>query len=231
MTDASSRSAPISVEDPDRARSLAKALLDIEAVSLRPHDPFTWSSGRVAPIYCDNRRILAHPRIRRVIAEGFADIIRDSTSGSLVIAGTATAGIPHAAWLAEQLEAPMAYVRSSAKEHGQGRRIEGARLNSDDAVIIVEDLVSTGNSALNAVSAVQETGATVRAVLTIFTYQLDAATVAVRDAGLPCYALTDFHVLLEVARRHRAFSEADFSILKAWREDPVAWSVEHGGAG
>ncbi|MFB6231632.1 MAG: orotate phosphoribosyltransferase [Salinibacter sp.] len=231
MADASSRSAPISVEDLDRARSLARALLNIEAVSLRPHDPFTWSSGRVAPIYCDNRRTLAHPRIRRVIAEGFADIIRDSTSGSLTIAGTATAGIPHAAWLAEQLEAPMAYVRSSAKEHGQGRRIEGTRLNADDAVIIVEDLVSTGASALGAVSAVQETGATVRAVLTIFTYQLDVATAAFRDAEVPCHALTDFHVLLETARRHRAFSEEDFSILKAWREDPTAWSDEHDGAG
>lgn len=231
MAGASSRSSPISVTDSNRAQSLARDLLDIEAVSLRPHDPFTWSSGLVAPLYCDNRRTLAHPRIRRSIAEGFADLSRGAAPMPVTIAGTATAGIPHAAYLAERLEAPMAYVRSSAKEYGRGRRVEGTRLGPAHDVLVVEDLISTGSSALDAVSAARNTGATVQAVLAIFTYQLDAATKAFRDAGVPCHALTSFHVLLDVARRHYEFTDEALSILKAWRADPEGWSVEHGGKG
>ena len=218
--------------DPDtskRARSLAGALLNIEAVALRPHAPFTWSSGLRAPIYCDNRRTLAHPPVRRAIADGFANIVRGEEWMPLTVAGTATAGIPHAAWLAERLDAPMSYVRSEAKEHGQGRRIEGARLGPDDDVVVVEDLISTGGSALDAVSAVRETGAMVRAVLAIFSYGLDAADTAFREAGVPCRVLTTFPVLLDVARRQHDLSGEAQALLEEWRADPEAWSHEHGG--
>jgi orotate phosphoribosyltransferase len=216
-------------EASDRARSVARALLEIDAVSLRPHDPFAWSSGLAAPIYCDNRRTLAVPSVRGTIADGFAEIVREAEWGSISIAGTATAGIPHAAWLADRLDAPMAYVRSAAKEHGQGRRIEGARLGPDDEVVVVEDLISTGGSALEAVSAVRETGATVQAVLAIFSYGLDAAAAAFRAADVPRRVLTTFPVLLDVARRHDDLSVDAQALLEDWRADPEAWSHEHGG--
>jgi len=218
---------PTDPEATELARSLATALLDIGAVSLRPHNPFTWSSGLRAPLYCDNRRTLAHPSVRRSIADGFADLVRSRDWRPLTVAGTATAGIPHAAWLAERLDAPMSYVRSEAKEHGQGRRIEGARPGPDDDVVVVEDLVSTGGSALDAVSAVRENGATVRAVLAIFSYGLDAAAAAFRDAAVACHVLTTFPVLLEVAHRQHGLTDEARSLLKDWRADPEAWSREH----
>ena len=214
-------------EASDRARSVARALLRIDAVSLRPHDPFTWSSGLVAPIYCDNRRTLAHPSIRRAIADGFAEVVREAGWESISIAGTATAGIPHAAWLAERLEVPMAYVRSEAKGHGQGRRIEGTRLGPGDEAVVVEDLISTGGSALEAVSAVRETGATVRAVLAIFSYGLDAAASAFEAADVEAHVLTTFPVLLDVAHRQHDLSAEARTLLDDWQADPEAWSREH----
>ncbi len=213
----------------DRARALADALLSIDAVSLRPHDPFTWSSGLAAPIYCDNRQTLAHPSVRERIADGFAEAVREYDGTSLTVAGTATAGIPHAAWLADRIEAPMAYVRDSAKGHGQGRRIEGARPGAGDEVVVVEDLISTGRSALNAVAAVRETGANVSSVLAIFSYGLDAAATAFREAGVPCHVLTTFPVLLDVARRQHSLSADAEALLNDWQADPEAWSHEHGG--
>ena len=220
---------PTDPQAADLAQSLANALLDIDAVSLRPHDPFTWSSGLRAPLYCDNRRTLAHPSIRRSIADGFAAVVRRHEWMPLTVAGTATAGIPHAAWLAERLDAPMAYVRSEAKEHGQGRRIEGARLESGDDVVVVEDLISTGGSALDAVSALRDAGATVRAVLALFSYGLDAADAAFRDAEVACYVLTTFPVLLGVAHRQHGLSDEARDLLEEWRADPEAWSRKHGG--
>ncbi len=213
----------------DPAQSLAGALLKIDAVSLRPHAPFTWSSGLVAPLYCDIRRTLAHPSIRGAIADGFADLVRQYDLRPVTLAGTATAGIPHAAWLAERLDAPMAYVRSSSKGHGQGRQIEGPRLGPGDDVVVVEDLISTGGSALDAVSAVRGTGATVRAVLAIFSYGLDVADAAFREADVPHHVLTTFPVLLEVARRRHDLSDEARALLQEWRADPEAWSREHGG--
>ena len=213
----------------DRARSLADALLSIDAVSLRPHDPFTWSSGLAAPIYCDNRQTLAHPSVRESIADGFAAVVRDHDWASPIVAGTATSGIPHAAWLADRIDAPMAYIRSSAKGHGQGRRIEGARPGAGDEVIVVEDLISTGRSALDAVAAARETGATVLAVLAIFSYGLDAAVTAFREAGVPCHVLTTFPVLLDVARRQHSLSADAEALLNDWQADPEAWSHERGG--
>ena len=220
---------PTDPQAADLAQSLANALLDVDAVSLRPHDPFTWSSGLRAPLYCDNRRTLAHPSVRRSIADGFAAVVRRHEWMPLTVAGTATAGIPHAAWLAERLDAPMAYVRSEAKEHGQGRRIEGARLESGDDVVVVEDLISTGGSALDAVSALRDAGATVRAVLVLFSYGLDAADAAFRDAEVACYVLTTFPVLLGVAQRQHGLSDEARDLLEEWRADPEAWSRKHGG--
>jgi len=220
------------VADPsesDLARSIARSLLDVGAVKLRPSDPFTWSSGLVAPIYCDNRLTLSYPRIRRAIRDGFAAHLRERSGLPAIIAGTATAGIPHAAWLADAVDAPMAYVRDSAKGHGTGARVEGV-VEAGDTVVLVEDLISTGGSALDAVEALRNVGAIVPTVLAIFSYQLDTAEAAFREAGVERFVLSDFPTLIEVAHEEERLSDAELRALKAWRADPSAWSAEHGGA-
>lgn len=222
-------SAPPAEADPsdlDRRRALAGDLLSIGAVSLRPDQPFTWSSGLHAPIYCDNRITLSFPRIRQAICDDFARIAHSLDPAPDVIAGTATAGIPHAAWLASALEAPMVYVRSSSKSHGRENQIEG-RLSPEQKVLLVEDLVSTGGSALQAASALQEQGAHVIAICAIFTYGLDLAERSFQDAGIPLHTLTDFPTLVDVARQHSDLGENDVSSLREWREDPEAWSDAH----
>lgn len=213
-------------ESPQRAAQLARHLLDIEAVLLQPDDPFTWSSGLKSPIYCDNRLTMAHPPVRRAIRDGFVAVLKEEKLAPDVIVGTATAGIPHAAWLAEQLNLPMAYVRSAAKGHGRQNQIEG-RIPPGASVVIIEDLVSTGGSALNAVEAVQEAGATVEAVLAIFTYELDAAAERFDAAHVPLVTLTTYRTLLDVAEARGILSAADHKALRAWRRDPEAWSAAH----
>lgn len=212
----------------ERARSIAEALLSIGAIQLRPTNPFVWSSGLAAPIYCDNRLSLSYPRIRRLICEGFADVMTTYELLPSTIVGTATAGIAHAAWLADDVDQPMAYVRSSAKEHGTEARIEGVVQEGDD-VVVVEDLISTGSSALDAVATLRERGATVRAVLAIFTYDLDASEAAFREAEVNGHVLTDFWTLIDVAHAHDQLSEEDLHVLKDWRSDPAAWSLNRGG--
>lgn len=216
------------MEDVDASIRIARNLLDIEAVALRPATPFTWTSGLAAPIYCDNRRTISYPRIRRSIRDGFVSVLRQHSLLTSTLAGTATAGIPHAAWLAEAVDQPMVYVRSRSKEHGQGEQIEGV-LRDGDSVVVVEDLISTGGSALGAVDAVRSAGASVEAVLAIFSYELDAAEAAFREADVERHVLTTFSTLLEVAYDHGHVTAENLETLKTWREDPTAWSLEHGG--
>ena len=211
-----------------RARTIAGLLLDVGAVELRPAEPFTWSSGMVAPVYCDNRLTLSHPRVRRAIRDGFTDFLKTEGLDGGTVAGTATAGIPHAAWLAEAVDRPMVYVRSSAKGHGKQARIEGVVEPGDD-VVVVEDLISTGGSALDAVAALREAGATVQAVCAIFSYELDAAAAAFKQADVPRHVLTTFSTLIDVAHDRGDLSADDLDVLRAWRDDPERWSVEHGG--
>lgn len=211
-----------------RSRAIAEFLLDIGAVALRPSNPFTWTSGLVAPIYCDNRLTISHPRARRAIRDGFAELVSHHSFTPATIAGTATAGIPHAAWLAEAVDQPMAYIRSSAKGHGQGARIEGVVKPGDD-VLVVEDLISTGGSALDAVAVLREVGATVPAVLAIFSYELDAAEASFEEAAVPRHVLTTFGTLVDVAHERDDLSVSERDALRAWRADPGSWSVEHGG--
>lgn len=222
-------SSPERAVDVEQSRAIAEALLEIEAVKLQPGDPFTWSSGLAAPIYCDNRLTIAYPPVRRRIRDGFVSVVDQKALLPATIAGTATAGIPHAAWLAEAVDQPMAYVRSSAKEHGTGARIEG-RVEAGDEVVVLEDLISTGGSALDAVEAVREVGGTVKAVLAIFSYQLDTAEAAFQEADVARHVLTDFATLIDVAHEQDRLSDAELQALKTWRTDPAAWSVDHGGA-
>ena len=212
------------------AASIARDLLEIGAVALRPADPFTWASGRKSPVYTDNRLTLAYPAVRARIAAAFASVVEENGLHPGVIAGTATAGIPHATLLAERLGLPLAYIRSSAKAHGKGNQIEG-RIAAGQRVVIVEDLVSTGGSALAAAEAVREAGAEPVAVVAVFTYGLAAADEAFQAAGVPLHVLTSFDQLAETAAATGALPADDLAVLRAWREDPAAWSAARGGEG
>lgn len=204
------------------AKKLALNLLEINAVVLRPNDPFTWSSGWNSPIYCDNRLTLRYPAIRKKIAQRFIHFIEEEYEGVDVITGTATAGIPHAAWISEYLDKPMAYVRAKAKAYGLGNQIEGG-IQKGESTIVIEDLVSTGGSAISVVEALQFIGADVRGVLSIFTYGFDKAVKRFEKAGVPLHSLTDYATLIEVAKDNNYVDEKDLETLSAWRKKPETW--------
>lgn len=202
--------------------TLARRLLEIGAVVFRPDDPFTWASGRKAPLYTDNRLTLSYPDLREKISSGFERMISENDRAPDVIAGTATAGIPHAAWLASRLGLPMVYVRSSRKAHGKGNRIEGI-VRDGERVVLVEDLISTGGSALDAVAALREAGAKVDCVLAIFSYNLPEADRAFEAAGVSREVLTDLESLARIAAEEGLLKKEHLQTLEAWCEDPTTW--------
>lgn len=204
--------------------AIASYLLQIEAVALSPKEPFTWTSGIKSPIYCDNRLTMSYPEVREYIAESFAAVIRENYPDAEVIAGTATAGIPHAAWVAQKLNLPMAYIRDKAKGHGKQNQIEGL-IKPGQKVVVIEDLISTGGSSLKAALAVKEAGAQPLAVLAIFSYQLDKAVNAFAEAGIPLQSLSNYGVLMDVALEQGKIEAEDMQSLKAWREDPSSFGV------
>lgn len=206
-------------------QEIAKILLHVGAVELSPDEPFTWASGIQSPIYCDNRLIMSDPAGRRKIAEGMAEMIRTNYPETTVIAGTATAGIPHAAWIADILGLPMVYIRSKAKEHGRSKQIEG-RVKPEDHAIIVEDLISTGGSSLTAANALKDEGVFVEGVISIFTYGLESADHAFEKAGLSYTSLTDFNALAEVATRSGAIREDSVESLMDWHEKLKTGSLQ-----
>lgn len=205
------------------AKDIAATLLDLEAVSLQPHQPFTWASGLKSPIYCDNRLIISNVAARRQVIEAFAALVREKGYDFDCIAGTATAGIPHAAWLAEKLELPMVYVRSSEKGHGKQNRIEG-RLPAKARVLVVEDLISTGGSSVTAAEALVEAGAEISAVVAVFQYGLPKAEARFKEADIAYATLSDFNTLIEVAVEQHKLAESDLALLRSWNQDPKAWS-------
>ena len=204
------------------ARELAADLLDINAVILRPKNPFTWSSGWNSPIYCDNRLTLRHPSIRKKIAQQFTSFISEEFSSIEVITGTATAGIPHAAWVAQALDKPMAYVRSKAKAHGVGNQIEGG-VDKGQSTLVIEDLISTGGSAISVLEALQFVGANVEAVLSIFTYGFEKADERFKKVDVPVYSLTDYKTLIDVAVEKGIVTNNDLDLLSSWRTNPDTW--------
>ncbi|MBG9589268.1 orotate phosphoribosyltransferase [Cytobacillus firmus] len=201
---------------------IAEKLLDIKAVALNPNDPFTWSSGLRSPIYCDNRLTLSFPEVRKEIAAGLQAIILDKFPEAELIAGTATAGIPHAAWVSDNMELPMCYVRSKAKGHGKGKQIEG-KADKGQKVVVVEDLISTGGSAITAVKALREAGCEVLGVAAIFTYQLQKGKEMLAEEHIEAYTLTDIEALTEVALEKGYIQEEDMNKLIEWRKDPAEW--------
>lgn len=208
--------------------TLAHDLLRIGAVSLRPDAPFTWASGRLSPVYTDNRLTLSHPDVRGRIADGLVGLAR-SLDGLEAVSGTATAGIAHGALLADRMRLPFSYVRSSAKGHGKENRIEGA-IRVGQRTVVVEDLVSTGGSVLSAVEALQSAGAEVVAACAVFTYGFPEADAAFQDAGLPLLTLTDLDALAEAARESGDLEASALEALVSWRADPAGWSRSRGGA-
>ena len=207
------------------SQRVAKALLDIHAVTLNPDQPFTWASGLKSPIYTDNRLTISYPEVRQAIFNGMVEQIKLHFSAADVIAGTATAGIPHAAWVAQNMELPMIYVRTKPKDHGQGKQIEGV-LKEGQKVVVIDDLISTGGSVLNAVRAVNNAGGKVIGVVSVFTYDLPAAEQNFMANGLKYYSVTDYMTLIKVAKENNQISTDHLKSLQEWRKDPLSWSKE-----
>lgn len=203
-------------------QNIAKDLLEIKAVFLSPNDPFTWASGIKSPIYCDNRITMSYPKVRREIAKGLAEKIKEAYPDVEVIAGTATAGIPHAAWVAELLNLPMVYIRSKAKDHGKGNQIEG-RITEGQKMVVIEDLISTGGSVLEAAEAAKREGADVLGVAAIFTYELPKGKQNFEQAQLPLMTLTNYSTLIETALEAAYINEKELDLVKEWKKDPENW--------
>lgn len=200
--------------------------MEIGAVKLtRPDALFTWVSGIRSPIYCDNRLIISHPEIRSAVADAFAERIRSEYPDAEIIAGTATAGIPHAAWVAERLHLPMVYVRSSSKDHGTKKQIEG-EMKPGANVVLIEDLLSTGKSSVAAVNALQHEGAKVQACLAIFSYGFDAVAQAFANTGVPFASLTNYEELLAYALDRGLLDEDTKTLLAAWSKNPRMFTDE-----
>ncbi|MFC0237677.1 orotate phosphoribosyltransferase [Fictibacillus phosphorivorans] len=199
-------------------------LLNIEAVTLSPENPYTWSSGMKSPIYCDNRLIIAYPEIRKQVAGELSALIEKHYPEADLIAGTATAGIPHAAFVADKMELPMCYVRSSAKAHGKTNQIEGLTNKSKKAVV-VEDLISTGKSSIQSVLALREAGIEVLGVVAIFSYGLQKADVELGELDISFQTVTNFSTLIEEAQESGKINEQGLSLLKEWQQDPEHWGA------
>ena len=198
---------------------VAKRLLEIKAVFLRPQEPFTWASGIKSPIYCDNRLILTAPEARNEVEQAIADTVKREYPEAEVLMGTATAGIAHAAIAAHLLGLPMGYVRSGAKDHGRKNRIEG-KLLPGQKVVVVEDLISTGGSVIDVVDALREAGADVLGVVSIFTYGMQKGLDRLAEAHVTNYSLTDFDAMAETAAETGYIRPEDVQRLIAFRNNP-----------
>ena len=200
-------------------RLIAKDLLKIKAVFLRPQEPFTWASGIKSPIYWDNRLTLSYPKVRKDVEQGLAELVKKHFPECQILMGTATAGIPHAALVADILGLPMGYVRSSAKSHGRNNQIEG-KWAKGDKVVVVEDLISTGGSSIEVVESLRSLGVEVLGVIAIFTYGLPKALENFEKANCKAYALSNYDALIEVALEENYIKEEDLNKLKEWKKDP-----------
>ncbi|MBR7102249.1 MAG: orotate phosphoribosyltransferase [Tidjanibacter sp.] len=202
-----------------REKDIAAGLLSIEAVFLRPNEPFTWASGIKSPIYCDNRLILTAPAVRDRVEAGLADMVKEYYPECEVLMGTSTAGIAHAAIVAERMGLPMGYVRGGNKDHGRGNRIEG-RLEKGQKVVVVEDLISTGGSCIEVVEALREAGAEVLGVVSIFTYGMAKGLKRLEEAAVENHSLSNFDALVEVAAEKGYIAESDIARLIQFRNNP-----------
>ncbi|MFN0031823.1 MAG: orotate phosphoribosyltransferase [Flavobacteriales bacterium] len=210
------------MDSKESALKVAEFLLKIKAVELKPDQPFTWASGIKSPIYCDNRKTLSHPNVRTFLRQQFVEMIDKNFSKPDVIAGVATGGIALGALVAQEMGLPFVYVRSEAKKHGLGNMIEG-HLESGQSVVVIEDLISTGGSSLNAVAALRDAKAKVNGMVAIFTYGFDKAKENFKAAKCKLYTLSDYDTLIKQASRENYVSDKHLAELKAWRSNPEGW--------
>ena len=209
------------------AEKLARISLEIGAIKFSPDQPFTWASGYKMPIYNDNRLLLGNAGHRALITQGFQDLLKKCAAKIEVIAGTATAGIPHATTLADHLQLPLIYVRSATKTHGMGNQVEGL-LYKNQQVIVIEDLISTGGSVANAVTAIREAGGIVNHCFSIFSYGLAEATDKFKSISCEIHSILDFSELLEVALSTQNLSTNDIETLRSWQKAPFKWAENNG---
>ena len=206
----------------ETAKKTAELLLQIKAIKLEPQQPFTWASGWKSPIYCDNRIILSYPMIRNYVREHFARQIEEKYGKPDVIAAVATGAIGIGMLVAEYLSLPFAYVRPEPKGHGRKNQIEG-NLEEGQTVVVIEDLISTGNSSLNAVKALKEAGANVKGMFAIFTYGFDTSTKNFENTDVELHTLSDYDHLIETAQSTNYINMDEAIVLRKWREDPANW--------
>lgn len=203
-------------------KDFASRLLQIKALQINPGNPYTWASGWRSPVYCDNRKVLSHPHLRDFVKSELANMVLQHFPEAEVIAGVATAGIAHGVMAADLLKLPFIYVRSKPKEHGMGNQIEGELLPGQK-VVVVEDLVSTGKSSLQAAEAIRSAGGEVIGMCALFTYAFPAAAEAFEKAGVPLQTISDYNALLEVGTDQGLFQPEDREMLASWRTSPDTW--------
>jgi orotate phosphoribosyltransferase len=209
----------------DNAKKIAEYLLQIKAIKLQPSNPFTWASGWKSPIYCDNRKTLSFPEVRSFIRDSFASLIKEFYPEAEMIAGVATGAISHGALTADKLGLPFIYVRSGVKEHGLGNQIEGY-YQKGQKVVVVEDLISTGGSSLNAVKALREAGCEVLGMVAIFTYQFSKSSDGFAAEKCKLDTLCNYSVLIDTAVSTGYVTKADVETLTDWRKDPGNWGIK-----
>lgn len=202
--------------------NIADFLLQIKAVKLQPKQPFKWASGWISPIYCDNRITLSHPRIRTYIRQELVKVIDEKFGPPDVIAGVATGAIAHGALVAEAMGLPFVYIRAAAKDHGRQNLIEG-EVSRNQTCVVIEDLISTGQSSLKAVNALRENGVLVKGMISIFNYGFDIATESFRAANCPLYSLSNYEILIIQALKNGYINQSEVESLQKWRDDPASW--------
>ncbi|MFA8434451.1 MAG: orotate phosphoribosyltransferase [Marinifilaceae bacterium] len=206
----------------DTAKQIAEHLLQIKAIKLEPANPFTWASGWKSPIYCDNRKTLSFPSVRTDIKKAFAETVKEKYPEVEVIAGVATGAIAQGALVAEEMDLPMVYIRSSAKAHGMTNLIEGD-IKAGQKVVVIEDLISTGGSSLKAVQALRDAGCEVLGMVAIFTYGFQTAEDNFTNAKCELHTLSNYNVMVDRAMETGYIKEEDVEKLKEWRKDPANW--------
>lgn len=207
----------------ESALKVAEFLLQIKAIQLQPNKPFTWASGWKSPIYCDNRKSLSFPKVRTYIRQQLAKAIVEQYGKPDVIAGVATGGIAQGALVAQELNLPYVYVRPEPKKHGLGNQVEGV-IEKGQTVVLVEDLISTGKSSLNAVDALRDAGCEVKGMVAIFTYGFEVADENFKNSKCDIIALSDYDTLITQALKTKYIAKNDIETLKAWKENPGTWN-------
>lgn len=203
-------------------KHFAEKLLQIKALQINLQEPYVWASGWNSPVYCDNRKVLSYPYVRDFVKSELANMVLEQFPDAEVIAGVATAGIPHGTMAADLLKLPFIYVRSKPKAHGMGNQIEGV-LQEGQKVVVIEDLVSTGKSSLEAVEAIRKAGGDVIGMCALFTYGFDASAQAMEEANVPLHTISNYNALMEVAEEQKLIEADQKATLEDWRKDPASW--------